>query len=269
MKQILLPCLALGLSAGPPLRAQAEAAAPATTPAWTLSGNAGLSTDYRFRGFTQTAYRPSFIGGFDLVHRSGFYLGNSNANVEQALYRGATLEMDVYGGHKFQVASLEVDLGAITCRYPTRADTRGLGEVHHEEAYLGLSYARALAELSAKFSAKFSYGLSNYFGLGDGTPVDTKGNWYLDLGAVFDLGRGWGLNAHYGHQSIRNAGVPAVGLKGRSVDDYKVGLTRELNGWTASASWFGTSRKDLFTTGVSAPEAGGRGAAVLGIAKSF
>ncbi|MBI1752558.1 MAG: hypothetical protein HY014_02850 [Acidobacteria bacterium] len=257
MKQILIPCLALGLLAALPLHAQTDA----PKPDWSLSGNAGLSSDYRFRGFTQTGYKPSFQGGFDLAHRSGFYFGNANANVEQSLYRGASLEMDVYGGYKFQAAGLGVDLGAITCRYPTRANTGSLGEVHHEEVYLGLSYAF--------LSAKFSYGLSNYFGLGDGTPVDTKGNWYLDLGAARDLGGGWGVSAHYGRQSIRNAEAPAIGLRGRSVDDYKVGLTKDLNGWALSASWTGTSRKGFFTTGVSAPEAGGRGALVLGLSKSF
>ena len=39
----------------------------AQTPAksdWTITGNAGLFSDYRFRGFTQTAYRPAFQGAF-------------------------------------------------------------------------------------------------------------------------------------------------------------------------------------------------------------
>ena len=52
---------------------------------WTITGNAGLYSDYRFRGFTQTAYKPAFQGGFDVVHASGFYLGNWNSNVEQNL----------------------------------------------------------------------------------------------------------------------------------------------------------------------------------------
>lgn len=256
MKKITFPLLTLCTLAALPLHAQSS-----SKPDWVLTGNAGLFTDYRFRGFTQTGYKPSFQGGYDLNHSSGFYLGNWNANVEQALYRGATLEIDLYGGYKGQVAGLGVDLGAITCRYPTRANTGSVGEVHHEEAYLGLRYAF--------LSAKFSYGLSNYFGLGDGTPVNTKGNWYLDLGATQDLGKGWGVNAHYGHQYIKNGQVPVIGLKGKAVEDYKVGVTRDLGGWVASASWFGTGRDDFFTTGVSSPEAAGRGAIVLGLMKSF
>lgn len=254
MNQTLLSLLALSALS---LRAQAEA----PKPDWTLTGNVGLFSDYRFRGFSQTGYKPSFQGGFDVAHRSGFYFGNWNANVEQALYRGATLEMDLYGGYKFSAGPVGFDLGALTCRYPTRANTGNVGEVHHDEVYLGLSYGIA--------TLKYSHQLSNYFGLGDGTAVDTKGGSYLDLGVALDLGKGWGLNAHYGHQAIPHATNPVIGLKATSVDDYKVGVTKDLNGWVAHLAWFGTSRKDVFTTGVSAPEAAGRGALVVGCSRSF
>ena len=73
----------------------AAGSAPGVTfgPDLTLTVNAGLFSDYRFRGFTQTAYKPAFQGGFDLSHGSGFYIGNWHSNVEQGLYRGASLEM--------------------------------------------------------------------------------------------------------------------------------------------------------------------------------
>ena len=254
MKKSLLPLLAVSTLS---LCAQAEA--PKAD--WTFTGNAGLFSDYRFRGFTQTAYRPSFQGGFDVTHRSGFYFGNWNANVEQGLYRGASLEMDLYGGCKFSAGPVNFDLGALTCRYPSRADTGPVGAVHHEEVYAALSYGIV--------TAKFSCGLSNYFGLGDGTTMDTKGSWYLDLGAAYDLGKGWGIQAHCGHQAIPDAKTPAIGLKDDAVDDYKVGVTGDIQGWVLSASLFGTSRKDLFTTGVSAPEAAGKHRLVLGLAKAF
>jgi uncharacterized protein (TIGR02001 family) len=254
MNKALLSLLALSA-----LSLSAQAEPPKSE--WTITGNAGLFSDYRYRGFTQTAYKPSFQGGFDVAHRSGAYFGSWNANVEQALYRGASLEMDLYGGYKFATGPATFDLGAITCRYPTRANTGRIGEVHHDEIYAGLSYGIV--------TAKFSYALSNYFGLGDGTAVDTKGNWYLDLGATYDLGKGWSVNAHYGHQSIPNAAAPMIGLKDKAVDDYKVGVTKDLSGWILNASYLGTSRKDFFTTGVSAPEAAGKNRVVLGLSRSF
>lgn len=254
MNKALLSLLALSALS---LCAQAES----PKPEWTITGNAGVFSDYRFRGFTQTGYKPSFQGGFDVAHRSGVYFGSWNANVEQALYRGASLEMDLYGGFKFSAGPVTFDLGAITCRYPTRANTGDVGEARQDEVYAGLNYGIV--------TVKFSYGLSNYFGLGDGTAGNTKGNWYLDLGAAYDLGKGWSVNAHYGHQSIPNATTPLIGLKDKAVDDYKVGVTKDLRGWALSASWFGTSQGSYFTTGISAPEAAGKSRVVLGLSRSF
>ena len=87
-------------------------------PEFTFTGNAGLFSDYRFRGFTQTDYKPAFQGGFDFAHKSGFYLGNWNSNVEQALYNGASLEMDFYGGYKHTFGDFGLDVGVIYYYYP-------------------------------------------------------------------------------------------------------------------------------------------------------
>jgi len=238
MKKSLLALAALSAISVLPTLAQA---ADAPKSDWTITGNAGLFSDYRFRGFTQTAYKPAFQGGFDVGHSSGFYVGNWNSNVEQALYRGASLEMDFYGGYKFEVAGVGLDVGALYYFYPTKADTLGQGHVHQDEIYIGASYSIV--------TAKLNYGLSNFFGLGDGTGVDTKGNWYLDLSAAYDLGGGWGVNGHYGHQYIKNATDPLIGLSKKSVDDYKLGVTKDLSGWVVGAAVVGTSKKAYFTTG--------------------
>jgi uncharacterized protein (TIGR02001 family) len=234
-------------------------AADAPKSDWTITGNAGLFSDYRFRGFTQTAYKPAFQGGFDVAHSSGFYVGNWNSNVEQVLYRGASLELDFYGGYKLALGDLGLDFGGYYYAYPTKLDTLGLGQSKQGELYVGASYAFV--------TAKLSYGLTNFFGLGDGTPIDTKGNYYLDLGASYDLGGGWGVNGHYGYQYIKHG--TDLGLAKNNVSDYKLGVTKDLSGWAASASIIGTSKKDYFTTGVSFPEAAGKTSVVLGLAKTF
>ena len=71
----LIAALALGSL---PVLAQ-TAAAPAS--AWTVAGNAGLFSDYTFRGISQTARKPAFQGGIDVAHASGFYVGNWNSNI--------------------------------------------------------------------------------------------------------------------------------------------------------------------------------------------
>src|SRR5687767_6282116 len=119
MRTALIACaIAIGSAAPLGVTAQtAPAAAPAPTPEFTFTGNAGLFSDYRFRGFTQTDYKPAFQGGFDFAHQSGFYLGNWNSNVEQALYNGASLEMDFYGGYKTTFGDFGLDVGVIYYYY--------------------------------------------------------------------------------------------------------------------------------------------------------
>ncbi|MGA0816532.1 MAG: TorF family putative porin, partial [Burkholderiaceae bacterium] len=45
----------------------AVAADKAPEPSYTLTGNIGLVSDYRFRGISQTNKRPAVQGGLDLV----------------------------------------------------------------------------------------------------------------------------------------------------------------------------------------------------------
>ncbi|WZB60617.1 TorF family putative porin [Achromobacter xylosoxidans] len=67
---------------------------------FSLSGNAAIVSDYRFRGYSQTDFRPAAQLGIDLTHSSGFYLGNWNSNVSSFVYTDGNLEMDFYGGWK-------------------------------------------------------------------------------------------------------------------------------------------------------------------------
>jgi len=225
---------------------------------WTITGNAGLYSDYRFRGFSQTGFKPAFQGGFDVSHASGFYVGNWNSNVESGLYRGASMEMDLYGGYKYALGPVTMDAGLLHYAYPS-SNKGGLKANKQTEIYLGASYDI--------FTAKFSYGLTNFFGLGDGTPTNTKGNYYLDLGVAKDLGNGWGVNAHYGYQYVKNAKSTDINLQGDSVSDYRVGVTKDLSGWVAGASLVATSNKDYFTTAAGKPA--GKTSVVLSLSKAF
>ena len=47
----------------------------APEPDYTLAYNLGATTDYRYRGISQTRLKPTVQGGIDFSHKSGFYLG--------------------------------------------------------------------------------------------------------------------------------------------------------------------------------------------------
>ena len=92
---ILLPLFALASLGAQAQTAAAPAAPAASAPEvksdWTITGNAGIFSDYRFRGISQTDKKAAFQGGFDIGHASGFYVGNWNSNVDSSLYNGANL----------------------------------------------------------------------------------------------------------------------------------------------------------------------------------
>ncbi len=254
-------------------------AAPAPAPSGTalpygltLTGNANLYSDYRFRGFTQTGYKPAFQGGFDLSHESGFYIGNWNSNVQQGLYRGASLEMDFYGGYKYTfLEDFTLDVGGYYYFYPTKRDSGGSyagysKKADQGEAYVGLSWKT--------FSVKYWYGLTNFFGLGDsfqgGPEVDTSGSGYVDLNGTYDLGDGWGVLGHAGWQYIHNNNQftdTDGNTLSRSVWDWKVGVTKDLSGWILGLGAVGTTKHKYF--GTSSLEAGGKVRAIGWVSKTF
>ena len=55
---------------------------PALPFGFSFSGSAAVTTDYRFRGLTQTQNDPAVQAGFTLAHDSGLYLGLWGSNVD-------------------------------------------------------------------------------------------------------------------------------------------------------------------------------------------
>lgn len=267
-RSLIAACVAAACSA--PLAGSAQTAPAKPEPEFTFTGNAGLFSDYRFRGFTQTGYGPAFQGGFDFAHKSGFYLGNWNSNVEQGLYNGASLEMDFYGGYKFSVGDLGFDVGYLYYYYP-KTGANGSTKISNGELYAGASYGPV--------SAKFFYNTTKFFSLGKGPTLgspefDTKGSYYIDLSGSFPIAEGFTLVGHYGYQYIKNGEIAfQQGLLFENTDnvsDWKIGVTYDLSGWLLGASVIGTTEKDLLRTAESGfTEASGKTSVVVSVSKTF
>ena len=95
----------LSVAAALAIPALASAQAPAPSP---ITGNAGLFSQYIFRGLAQTGGRPALQGGADYAHSSGAYLGTWLSNVswlnDANAYKESSLEWDLYGGYKGSLA---------------------------------------------------------------------------------------------------------------------------------------------------------------------
>jgi uncharacterized protein (TIGR02001 family) len=255
MKKALMSAAVAAACAAPLVSfAQAKPA-----PEYTFTGNAGLFSDYRFRGFSQTDYNPAFQGGFDFAHQSGFYLGNWNSNVSSVLFNGASLEMDFYGGWKGTFGDFGVDIGTIYYYYPGTGKYVSSFEAENWEVYVGGSWG--------PLSAKYYYSFTDFFGL-TAPGVDTKGSQYLDLTGTFDVGSGFGVVAHAGWQKIKNG--KSIGLIDDEVWDYKLGVTYDIggSGWIAGAAVVGTSEKKLFLES-DLSDGAGKTSVVVSLTKTF
>jgi uncharacterized protein (TIGR02001 family) len=78
----------------------------------TFSGNVAMTTDYVFRGLTQTD-GPAIQGGFDYANGM-FYAGAWGSNVNF----GNTMELDLYAGVKPVTGPVSWDLGVVGYLYP-------------------------------------------------------------------------------------------------------------------------------------------------------
>jgi uncharacterized protein (TIGR02001 family) len=222
------------------------AQAKAPEPAYTLSYNVGVVTDYRYRGISQSRLKPALQGGADFAHSSGFYLGTWASTIKWIKDAGgdANIEVDVYGGYKFNAGPVAMDVGVLRYLYPSSS----LGvNPDTTELYVAGSFGPA--------TLKYSHAVTNLFGFSD-----SKGSGYLDLSATFDLGNGWSVVPHIGHQKVKNNGD-------FSYTDYSVTVAKDLgNGLVVSLAALDTDNNNyLAPNGKNLGKAG----AVLGLKYSF
>jgi uncharacterized protein (TIGR02001 family) len=200
----------------------------------TVTGNINLVTDYRFRGISQTNGKPAVQGGFDYSHASGAYFGIWGSNVSWLSDAGGgtvsnSLELDIYGGYKFKAIGLDHDVGLLQYYYPGTYPS-GFTKPHTTEIYGASTWNQ--------YTVKLSYALTNLFGF-----PGSKGSFYLDGTANFDLGSGYTLTGHAGYQRVDGDGGTNRSTSACSYVDGKVGVTKEFFGVTFGANVIGTNAK--------------------------
>lgn len=103
---------------------------------FTLSANATLASEYRFRGVALTDGDVAVQGGLDLAHDSGFYVGTWASNLDDATVGYGDIELDVYGGWSGDVGpGVSADVGVIGYLYPDA----GPGDFDYVELYGSLT----------------------------------------------------------------------------------------------------------------------------------
>jgi uncharacterized protein (TIGR02001 family) len=220
-KSVLTLCAAAALTAS----ALASAQTPAPSP---LTGNMAIVSDYRFRGISQTFELPAIQGGIDYVHESGLYVGNWNSSVSGLSFTDtAGIEMDFYGGWKKTFGDIGVDVGLLQYYYPGAKTSAG-EKYDTLEGYIGASWKW--------LTVKYSHTFSDYFGLDN-----SDGSGYLDLGFTMEVAPKLNVVAHFGMQTIKN-------YDALEYNDWKLGVTYDLNGWVLGAAYVDTDADSAFYT---------------------
>jgi hypothetical protein len=221
-----------------------------------VSGNLSLTSDYRFRGISQTQNAPAVQGGIDYAHSSGFYVGNWNSSVSSQLYtNGSGVESDLYAGWKKDIyKGLTLDVGSYNYFYPRATTTAKTGSNFDTyEGYVGLGYG----PVSVKYNRTLGEG---YFGT-----ANAKGTQYYQADVAYPIpGSKISLLAHAGHTNVANTSR-------LDYNDYNFGVGYDLQGWAIVAKYY--VNDDKTSTFMTANTLNGqklyKSAAVLSVSKSF
>jgi uncharacterized protein (TIGR02001 family) len=237
----------------------AQTAAPAADP---VSYNISVVSNYKYRGQDQDTsktkgFKPALQGGVDYAHASGFYVGNWNSTVNflDNNLNKANLEIDLYGGYKFPLGDVGMDIGALTYIYP------GATKANTTELYAAASYG----PVTAKYSTTISKG---YFGTGESTS-DGRGTGYLNLAFAQEVMPKVTLKASVGStmftSDAKNSATPAVNFV-----DYSIGAAYDLGqGLSVTGSYVGANKKTAWPYAIDSTKSINNGTVIVMLTKAL
>lgn len=157
-----------------------------------LSANIGATSNYVWRGVTQTGDEAAISGGIDYSHESGFYAGTWASNVSGGE------EVDLYAGFSGTAGDMGYDVGVIYYAYPSANP-----DADFTELYGSLSFGPVTAGV-------------NYTVAGDtsdtaaGNETFIQGDIYYYVSAATDLSDGWSVGGTVGYYDYEDDGVAAT-----------------------------------------------------------
>lgn len=177
------------------------------------SGNIALSTDYKFRGISQSD-GEAISGGFDVAFDNGFYIGTWGSSIEDW---GNGLELDYYAGYGGEFnESVSYDVGLLAYTYPNEDS----GDLDYNEIYGSIGVA--------DFTLGFAYSDDYFAGTGDFT--------YLYVDYSYALSESYSLDLHLGDNAIDDE--DAFGTP--DYMDYSIGVSTSFEGLDLSLSYIDT-----------------------------
>jgi uncharacterized protein (TIGR02001 family) len=188
-----------------------------------ISANVALTTDYRFRGISQSNDDIAIQGGFDLAFENGIYIGTWGSSVDFLTADGegfdGSLELDYYVGWAMETASgVGVDVGFLYYDYPGDDDPEGdFSEIYGSVSFADLSLGVAYSD--------------DYYG-------ETDKFFYYSADYSLGVGENFSVDFHIGYNDLEEDGGYLSGED--SYLDYSIGLTTTFLAVDWSVAWVGT-----------------------------
>ena len=181
------------------------------------SWNLAATSDYVFRGVTQTNFEPALQGGFDYSFGdSGWYVGVWGSNVDFADSDGPDLELDSYIGYNTDLSDdWNLDLSLVRYTY--------IGE---NDVYGSIDYNELIGKLTWNEMLTFTLGYANDYANSDYSSL------YYNLSGAWDVGNDFSISAGVGHTDFSD------GVDGYT--DYNIGVSRQFGPVNAALNYYDT-----------------------------
>jgi uncharacterized protein (TIGR02001 family) len=211
--------------------AASAAAAQDAPPAVTLTAGATITSDYRFRGISQTNKRFAIQGTLGVTTAAGFYVGTWGSSIDDYVAGGSDQEIDLYGGFKKAFDGTTVDVGLLYYYYP------GSGGINSDffEPYANVSHS--FGPVGVKVGGNFSW-KQHALSYGAASKEDAFYG-YGELSAAIP-NTGFTVTGHLGRSFSKN--YITFGTK---YTDYSVTAAYTWKNITGSVSYVDTNKQFL------------------------
>ena len=205
-----------------------------TASGFSLSGDIGITSDYRFRGISNSDNKAAIQGSLNLEHRSGWYAGVWASNVDLDI--GTHLETDYYAGYVLPLSeNSSVDINYTYFDYPhalreLKVDYGEFAAIyHHDHAFTADDHLSFGVYYSPEFTA------------------DSDQEIYLESSYSYPVNSLFNINATVGYTRLKDNEKFAQGVGGNGQQnhyyDYKIGVSKQILGLDADLAWIDNNLK--------------------------
>lgn len=200
-----------------------------------VSANVALTTDYKFRGISQSNEEAAIQGGFDFSFENGVYVGTWGSVVDFDVSSAdgglnGSLELDYYIGYAGDISEdVSFDVGYLYYDYPGDDGLEG----DYQELYGSLSFADLTVGLAYS---------DDYY-------AETEKFFYYYVDYELSLGSDISLSFHAGYNDLDEDGG-FLATDEDSYVDYSISLGKAVAGVDLSLAYVGTNldEEDVFDT---------------------